>query len=132
MRVSYPCDLNSLIDFSRIFNALRGIFVIYLNLNYYLISGLIVAFGVEIFSTISSSDQMNHSIVSFVSQIHGTPSLLIKDDLPILLTHIGIRVHHTSVAQYHSWFVCQDRKIGEIILQSHLHLHELCLKPKKS
>ena len=58
---------------------------------------LVILVCKEFFGTLGGSHQVNHSLISSVSQLHGAPPSFVKDGLPYVLISVSRAVHDSTI-----------------------------------
>jgi hypothetical protein len=70
-----------------------------------LITSFVVLIGKEFFGTLGSGDQMDHSLVSSVPELHGAPASFIKDCLPYIFIGVSRAIHYSAIAKNDCWLI---------------------------
>ena len=71
---------------------------------------------------------MHNGIVPLVPQLNRSPSSLIQNRMPELLSGVSTSIHNPSVTNNHTWALRVQRNRRKHILQVHLHAHDLNLE----
>lgn len=79
------------------------------------VSGSVVVKSVVFFCTFSSSDHVNDSIVSFVSDVDHAPSVLVHNRLPTFRADVRLGVQGASIAQDNGVLATDFSKFDEAV-----------------
>ena len=115
VRVAHPC-INKLLI--KVTGHLRS-----------LISCFIRLLVVELLSSISSCNHVNHCLIAPVSKLDGVPSCLVEQSLPHVTVGVSASIHDSSVANYHCLLVTVEGNVNKNIFESHLRTHNVDLEP---
>lgn len=92
------------------------------------VSCLVIGICIKLLSSICSSNKMNHSFVSSISQMNCTPASFIENSLPHILISISRTIHYTSITKNDCGGVTRLSNFNKDIFQIHLKFHQTCLK----
>ena len=84
-----------------------------------LISSCVVLKGIELGGTLGTSDQMNETIVSLISDVHYIEAVLIHDSLPSFRTNVCLSIHDASITENHGLLSTDLSKVTEAVFNVH-------------
>ena len=95
-----------------------------------LLSSLIsclISMMVYVWKSLGSGCEVHRDVVSFVSEVLGVEPIIRVDYIPLLLVHVGLGVHCSSVEEDNGGLICHSCYVDEVVLHLHLEINEIGL-----